>query len=226
MLISFIKFIFTHKYAILERMERKEELRLLRSKHAAYPGKAVRRVEIGGLHKRFLSLAKSKKSISIVGRIMATRGHGGAVFMDVVDASGKLQLLLRRDVMGETAFNKAVETLETGDFIWTKGVPFKTQRGEETLEVKESRLLAKALVPPPTHFYGLKDIEERYRNRALDLLVNDDVRQRFVARANIVELLRREFMNKGFMEVATPMLQSIPGGASARPFLPILMPLI
>ena len=199
-------------------MERKEEIRALRIKKAAYPAQAVPHIPIGELRKRFVALTKAKKNITAVGRIVALRGHGGAVFMDIADASGKLQVLFRKDILGEKPFLEARDLLEAGDFISAQGPLFKTAQGEETLEAKKAFLLAKALLPPPTHFYGLKDTEERFRYRALDLLVNEEVRERFFQRSRIVDALRSEFLAAGFLEVETPVLQPIPGGASARPF--------
>ncbi|MEA2020551.1 MAG: lysine--tRNA ligase [Patescibacteria group bacterium] len=156
-----------------------------------------------------------------VGRIRATRGHGGIVFVDIYDESGKIQVCFREDgfnPQGPWEFNN-LNLLDLGDFIGVRGELFKTEAGELTILVEDLKLLSKTIRPLPSEWYGLKDKEERYRKRYLDLIMNPEVREVFRKRTKILTLLRKYLDNHGFMEVETPILQPIYGGASARPFV-------
>jgi len=186
------------------------------------------------------------EDVTVVGRIRATRGHGGIVFADIYDETGKIQVCFREDVLGGTG-NTAGETsgvgsaetpevkeaagesgglgfqhlnlLDLGDFIGVRGELFETEAGELTVLAKELRLLSKAIRPLPSEWYGLKDKEERYRKRYLDLIMNPEVRDVFKTRTKILTMLREYLDEHGFMEVETPILQPIYGGASATPFV-------
>lgn len=171
---------------------------------------------IGEISRDFGRLTGSKKPLGIAGRLMGLRYHGGAVFGDLKDFSGKIQILLRKDVLGK-AFSM-IENLDVGDFIFVKGRPFVTQAGENTVEVHAIALLVKSLRPIPSEWYGLADVEERFRKRYLDLIVNETVFRRFLTRARIVSALRGFLDTKGFIEVETPILQPLYGGAAAKPF--------
>ena len=142
---------------------------------------------------------------------------GKASFCDINDNSGKLQILIKKDILKED-FN-LLEQIDIGDFIESKGVLFRTRRGEITLEAANLRILSKALRPPPEKWHGLKNIEQRYRQRYLDLIANADVRKTFLERSKILTLIRNFFEKEGFIEVETPILVPIPAGATARPFV-------
>lgn len=157
------------------------------------------------------------KPITVAGRITALRTMGKASFCDINDNSGKLQILIKKDILKED-FN-LLEQIDIGDFIESKGVLFRTRRGEITLEAANLRILSKALRPPPEKWHGLKNIEQRYRQRYLDLIANADVRKTFLERSKILTLIRNFFEKEGFIEVETPILVPIPAGATARPFV-------
>src|SRR5215212_4943237 len=153
----------------------------------------------------------------VAGRLAARRGQGKMAFLDLVDRSGRIQLQARADVLGAEAMEELL-ALDLGDLVGIDGVAFASRRGELTLRVEEWALLAKSLRPPPEKFHGLQDVETRYRRRELDLISNEETRELFVARARIVTAIRRSLDDDGFLEVETPVLQPLYGGALARPF--------
>ena len=153
----------------------------------------------------------------VAGRITARRGHGKAAFLDIADGSGEIQLHSRADVVGE-AEHQALTELDLGDIVGIDGTAFKTKRGELSLRVTGWTLLAKSLRPPPEKFHGLADVETRYRRRELDLLANEETRRLFELRSRTVAEVRRWLDDHGFLEVETPVLQPLYGGALARPF--------
>jgi len=158
------------------------------------------------------------ETVSVAGRIAAIRGHGKIIFFDLRDASGKIQLVFKAEkIKGKNA--KLLGLLDIGDFIDARGGVFKTDAGEVSVLVEDFHLLTKSILPIPSKWHGLKDIEERYRQRYLDLLMNEEVRGAFQTRAEITNLLRKFLDGRGFMEVKTPALQPLYGGASARPFI-------
>lgn len=157
------------------------------------------------------------KEVTVAGRITAIRGHGKTVFCDLRDSSGKIQLYIRRDNLGEEAFS-VINLLDLGDIAGVSGSLFTTHKGEISILVSELILLSKALQPLPEKWHGLKDREIRYRKRYLDLIVNEEVKDLFRRRSRIIREIRRFLEEGGFLEVETPMMQVIPGGAAARPF--------
>jgi lysyl-tRNA synthetase class 2 len=161
--------------------------------------------------------AETDSAYRIAGRMTARRGHGGAAFLDVVDRSGKLQVQAKRDVLGGESFD-LLTSLDVGDLIGVDGTAFKSRRGELTLLVREWTLLAKSLRETPKEYYGLQDIETRYRHREVDLLANEETRELFILRSRVVRAIRRWLDERGFLEVETPILQPLYGGALARPF--------
>jgi lysyl-tRNA synthetase class 2 len=154
----------------------------------------------------------------VAGRLAARRGHGGAAFLDLVDRSGRIQLHARRDLLGEQSFEQLV-SLDLGDLIGADGTAFATKRGELTLRLSDWTLLAKSLRPPPDKFHGLEDVETRYRQRELDLIANEEVRELFALRSRVVSAIRRWLDERGFLEVETPILQPLYGGALSQPFV-------
>jgi lysyl-tRNA synthetase class 2 len=153
----------------------------------------------------------------VAGRLTGRRGHGKAAFLDVVDRSGKMQVHARADLLGEESFEHLV-SLDLGDLVGIDGDAFVTKRGELSLAATGWTLLAKSLRPPPDKHHGLADVETRYRHRELDLIANEDARELFILRSKVISLVRRWYDERGFLEVETPVLQPIYGGALARPF--------
>ncbi len=154
---------------------------------------------------------------TIAGRIMALRSFGKSIFMHILDAGGKLQIYLQKNKLGEGEYSLA-KRLDIGDIIRVAGTVFRTRTGELTLLVQELVLLCKNMRPLPEKYHGLKDVEIRYRQRYVDLIVNEQVRETFVKRAKIVAAIRQFLNERGFLEVETPMMQTVPGGATAKPF--------
>jgi lysyl-tRNA synthetase, class II len=154
----------------------------------------------------------------IAGRLAARRGQGRAAFLDVVDRSGRMQLHARVDVLGEERMG-ALLGLDLGDVIGAEGTVFRTRRGELSLKLEDFVLLAKSLRPPPDKHHGLADVETRHRHRELDLIANEETRDVFVTRAKVISAIRRFLDDAGFVEVETPVLQPLYGGAAARPFV-------
>lgn len=178
---------------------------------------SVEKVRENGNHLLELS-GRDETGSAVVGRIMALRGQGAIYFVDLHDESGKIQLLFKQDALTPELFER-IALLDLGDFIWVKGPLFVTRRGELTIEVSEWSILTKALRPLPDLWKGLQDIEQRQRQRYAEILVNPEAKKRFVLRSKFVSALRSFMEEQGFMEVETPILEEIPGGADAEPFL-------
>jgi len=162
--------------------------------------------------------ANDGQDVVIAGRLMAKRGHGKASFADLQDFSGKIQIYARVDDLGTEAYD-LYKLLDIGDIIGVKGTVFRTKRGEISVNVKEFEILAKSLRPLPEKWHGLKDVDLRYRQRYLDLIVNPEVKDVFLKRIEIIRAMRHFLEERGFYEVETPMMQPIAGGAAARPFI-------
>src|SRR5271163_1023391 len=154
----------------------------------------------------------------VAGRLEARRGAGGAAFLDLVDRTGKIQLHARVDVLGKEAFER-LTSLDLGDLLGVEGAALRSRRGEISLRVDSFQVLAKALRPPPDRHHGLSDVQTRYRRRELDLIANEDSRRLFLDRARIISAVRAYLDGQGFVEVETPALQPLYGGALARPFV-------
>lgn len=157
------------------------------------------------------------KEVCVAGRIMATRTHGKSIFSDLKDETAKVQLYVNRDIIGQEEFS-VFEQLDIGDIIGTSGPLFKTMTGQMSIKVSKFSLLAKSLRPLPEKWHGLKDVETRYRQRHLDLIANEKVREVFILRSRIISKIREFLDGKGYLEVETPMMQPIPGGATGKPF--------
>jgi lysyl-tRNA synthetase class 2 len=154
----------------------------------------------------------------VAGRILARRSFGKAAFIQLQDRKGRMQLYVKKDAVGDEAYAD-FESYDIGDIVGATGVPFRTKTGELSLHVTGIRLLTKSLLPLPEKFHGLTDVETRYRQRYVDLIVNPEVRDVFVKRSRIINLIREFMTSRDFLEVETPMMQQIPGGATARPFM-------
>lgn len=175
---------------------------------------------LGAVLEQYASLQKEeegKEEVRVAGRIMAIRSHGKASFFDLVDASGKIQLYFKEDWLQSERYG-ALQYLDLGDLLGVTGHVFRTRRGELTIAVKEYLPLGKSLHPLPEKWHGLKEVEIRYRQRYLDLMVNPEVRKVFTLRSHLVRGIRKFLDEKGFLEVETPVMSSIAGGAEARPF--------
>jgi len=161
---------------------------------------------------------KEGVNVETAGRITALREHGKSAFLDLRDSSGRIQVYVKSNVIGEDSFNNIFKRLDIGDILGVNGESFKTRTGEMTINAKEITLLAKGLRPLPEKWHGLKDIEIRYRQRYVDLIVNEDVRKVFQLRSRMISSIRRFLSDKGFLEVETPMMHSLAGGAAGDPF--------
>jgi len=190
-----------------------------------YPSQTKRTHSVQEVLKNFNKLSRTKKEVILAGRIMALREHGGATFIDIYDGSGenfsegKIQVILKKDVIGPRAYQLFLDVFDIGDFIETKGTLFVTQRGEKTLQAEDYRMLAKSLLPLPEKWHGLQDIEERLRKRYLDILFNPEVKEMIKKKAVFWNSMREFLLKNGFVEVETPILEVTPGGADARPFI-------
>lgn len=160
---------------------------------------------------------KEETPVTLAGRIMAHREHGKATFLDLMDQTGKIQLYIKVDAEGEKAFG-LLKDLDIGDIIGVKGVLFKTKTGQDSVRVAEITVLSKSLMTLPEKWHGLKDVEIRYRQRYIDLIANKDVRDIFLKRSKLVSFIRSYLDERRFIEVETPMLQPMAGGARGRPF--------
>lgn len=201
------------------RNERIKKLEILKEKGIEpYPASVSRDYSIAEILENFEKLSESEKSFFTVGRIMAVRAHGGSVFFDIDDGSGRMQVYLKKDEVGEEQFDLFNETADIGDFVELKGVVFETKKSEKTIKISTWRMAAKSLSPLPSQWYGLKDVEERYRKRYLDFIFNSEARDIFIKRTQIIRASREFFEKNGYLEVETPILQPIYGGGLARPF--------
>ena len=177
----------------------------------------------GDIHQKYEEFTKEEleeasHKVSIAGRIMTKRGKGKAGFAHIQDFDGQIQIYIRKDAIGEEAY-KLFTSADLGDIVGISGTVFKTNVGELSVKAEEFTFLTKALRPLPEKFHGLKDIEQRYRQRYLDLITTDGSKETFILRSKIIQSMRRYLDDQGFLEVETPMLHAIAGGASARPFI-------
>lgn len=202
------------------RHTRIQKLENFRAKNKnPYPAQVRRDYKIKEVFDKFWLWRFVKKEFYLTGRIKTQRIHGQATFFDLEDASGKIQCFLSpSDLTGKKSYDGFIADYDIGDFVEIRGSVFKTKKGEITIRIKEIRMIAKSLRPLPEKWHGLQDIEERYRRRYLDLLVNPEVKEKFLLRSEIVKELRSFLDSNGFLEFETPMLQTIPGGATAEPF--------
>ena len=201
----------------IKRIRLKKLERLKRAGLNPYPAKASRTFGNQEALDNFSKLLK-KKNIFLVGRIRSIREHGGSTFCHIEDGWAQIQIYLKQDKVGKKEYRLFLDNIDIGDFIEVQGILFKTRKGEKTLEVSKWRILAKTLLPLPEEWFGLKDIEERFRKRYLDLILNKDIKDKFKKRSGIIKKIREFLDNNGFLEVETPILQTLAGGAKARPF--------
>ncbi len=169
--------------------------------------------------KEEFDLDPNREKVSVAGRLIALRDQGKAAFGHIQDADGKLQVYFRKDTLGEEKYKEAMDILDVGDIVGVEGELFRTMTGELTVEVQDFKLLAKSLRALPEKWHGLKDVEQRYRHRYLDLIANAKAREIFKIRSKAIRSLREFLESKGFMEVETPILQTVASGAMAKPFI-------
>lgn len=202
---------------IKERIKKIKELR--QQGIEPYPEKVDRKYTIKKVLDNFNIWLKRNKIVSVAGRLWAIRGHGSLLFCDLKDETGKIQLVLKIDIISEEKLKFVEKYLDLGDFVSAEGIPYLTQKGEKSILVNKITLISKSLRPLPKAWFGLEDAEERFRKRYLDLLENEEIKQRFVLRSKIISEIRTFLNKRGYLEVETPILQTIYGGANATPFI-------
>ncbi len=200
-----------------QELVRIEKLQTLRSKGFSFPNDIKALASSRQVLEAQVDEPASAKRFSVAGRIVQMRLMGKASFVHILDGAGKIQLYVKQDAVGPESFEKFKE-YDIGDIIEATGYAFVTKTGEKSLHVESQRLLTKSLIPLPEKWHGLSDIELRYRRRYVDLIANPDVRDIFRSRAKIISSIRRFLDSRGYVEVETPVLQYIPGGADAKPF--------
>ena len=202
---------------------RKEKLqKLIAAGINAYPTAFAIDSQISGVHERFANLETGvigEGVVTVAGRLISRREMGKAAFADISDVSGKIQLYFKADKLGADSFKLFKELIDISDFLGVTGSPFRTRTGELSIMVEKWTLLTKSLRPLPEKWHGLKDTETRYRQRYLDLIANAEVKAVFIKRSQIVSAIRAELESRGFLEVETPVMQVLAGGAAAKPFV-------
>ncbi|MBI2013584.1 MAG: lysine--tRNA ligase [Candidatus Colwellbacteria bacterium] len=198
------------------RIKKREEL--IKAGVNPYPYSFARTHEVADIVANQKQFVENQENVSVCGKVYAVREHGGSIFYTLADESGKIQLYAKRDDLGEKKFDLLKDYIGIGDFLGAEGEVFYTKKGELSVKLKSFELLAKALMPLPSEWYGIKDTEKRFRQRYLDILLNEDVKDRFIKRVKIVDAIRGFLREKKFLELETPILQPIYGGARAKPF--------
>jgi len=184
-----------------------------------YPATSHRTHEIAAVREQFAALQASHADVTLAGRVLSIRRHGGAMFIDLYDGTGAFQGYLTRDALGEAVFDLFVDTIDRGDFVELTGTLMTTKRGEPSLAAGTWRILSKSILPMPTQHFGIKDEDERYRKRYLDILLNSELRRRIERRSVFWNAARQFLLQRNFLEVETPVFETTPGGAEARPFV-------
>jgi len=182
-----------------------------------YPSQVGKFHFISEILPNFIKFVKAKKKIAVVGRIMIIRNFGGVIFVQLNDGTGKIQLMFRKENLKDK-FKFFTENFDMGDFIYAKGKAMFTKTKEKTIFVDEFKILSKSILPLPEKWHGLKDIEDRSRYRYLDLIMNQESKEKFIKRFNLIRVIREVLNKEGFLEVETPILQVLAGGALAKPF--------
>ncbi|MDO8558535.1 MAG: lysine--tRNA ligase [bacterium] len=201
------------------KKSREEKIALLRKEGInPYPPSSSKTHAIKEALDRFEDFFGNKTLVTLVGRMMLRREHGGSTFFHFEDETGRIQGYAKKDVLDENVYRKFLDAYDVGDIIEVSGTLFLTKKNEKTLEAHSITMLSKSVRPLPEKWHGLSDVEERFRKRYLDLVMNPEVRVRFVTRSKILQATREFFLESGFLEVETPVLHTIAGGALARPF--------
>lgn len=198
----------------LEKLHRMEEAGV-----DPYPVSSNRTHDVASFLADYERLEATKSPVTIAGRIVSFREHGGAMFIDVSDGSGKVQAYLQKDVLGADSFVSFQKSVDTGDFVEFAGYAYTTKRGMRSVHAESWRMLAKSLLPIPDQWFGLKDEDERYRKRYLDILLSEETANRIRRRSKFWNVIRAYLLERGFVEVETPVLETTTGGAEAAPFV-------
>ena len=202
------------------RNERLKKLdRLKAAGMEPYPAQSARDTSTADFVAEFETREKNGTQSTIAGRVLALRGQGGILFVDIFDGTGKMQAVLQKDDMDTAHFDLFADTVDIGDFVEIVGTAYTTKRGEKSIKAVQWKMLSKSLLPIPDQWYGLKDEEKILRERYLDILLNDEVRAMVERRTRFWQAMRDFYMARGFLEVETPVLENSPGGADARPFI-------
>jgi len=200
-----------------ERLKKKELLE--HSDMPPYPAESHRTSDNASFLEAFDSLVSEGQEVTLAGRVMSIRGQGGIMFVDIFDGTARVQVLVKKDEIEATLFKLFAEAVDVSDFVEITGTAFTTNRGVNSLLGKTWRMLAKSLRQVPDEWYGLKDEDERYRKRYLDMLLSEEVRTRIVQRSVFWNAIRSFMLSRGYIEVTTPVLETKTGGAEARPFI-------
>lgn len=184
----------------------------------SYPAKVPRDFDLAEVKNNFATWEKSSKEFSVAGRVMAIRGQGAIFFVVIFDGTEKIQIIVKKDEISEDVFCLFVDTVDIGDFISVTGTALTSQRGEQSVLLKKWAMASKSLLPLPEKWAGLQDVEERYRKRYLDLLLNQELRDLIIKKSKFWEITRNFMKERGFLEIETPTLEVTTGGAEARPF--------
>ena len=201
------------------RKTRLHKLHLLeKAGMSPFPSKVPRTFCLADAKNNFKQYKENKKEVSVVGRIMAIRGQGAILFVVLYDGKGKIQAVFKKDSIEENKFKLFTDVIDIGDFISVTGAFFTTERGEESILVKDWTIAVKTLLPLPEKWHGIQDTDERYRKRYLDILMNPELRDLFLKKAKFWDVTREFLKEKGFLEVETPTLEITTGGAKATPF--------
>ncbi|MCL9972318.1 MAG: lysine--tRNA ligase [Candidatus Pacebacteria bacterium] len=202
------------------RAERVKKLELLRSKGIdPYPIDSTRTHELVAVRRDFSALESSGESVTVSGRIMSLRGQGGIIFADLFDGTDRMQVVIKKESVGDDAFDLFEATIDSSDFIDVTGTAFTTKRGEQSVLTTTWRIIAKSLRPVPSEWFGIKDEDERFRKRYLDILLTQDVQKVAGLRSAFWNAARSYMLERNFVEVETPVLETLTGGAEARPFV-------
>lgn len=202
-----------------QEQARREKLKLLQTAGIdPYPARIERRQSLHAVRQHAGAYERSSEQLAVAGRVRAIRLHGGSMFLDLYDGSSNLQCFVTSEDLSHD-YNRLVQTLDIGDVVSAAGSLFRTKRGELTLKAVTVQIVAKSLRPLPEKWHGLADVELRYRHRELDLIANEQVKRIVELRGKVLEVVRSFFIREGFLEVETPVLQPLPGGANARPFV-------
>ncbi len=202
------------------RQERLKKLEILKGAGMpAFAHSSWKQMDNSEFKERFKELEAEQKEVALAGRVMSKRGHGALSFLDIFDGTERVQVVVKKDELDEEKFELFSKVVDKGDFVDFKGFAFTTQRGAESLLAKDWKMLSKSLIPMPDEWVGVKDEETRLRYRYLDIILNDELRDLIYKRAKFWQIIRDFLLERGFLEVETPILETTPGGAEAAPFV-------
>lgn len=217
-ILYFVKAVSCLNITIMSRLDETRDRRIQKLNELKKNGINPYPAKIKKSHKVSQALEMKGQSVEIAGRIRSIRGHGNLFFIDLQDPSARMQIMIRKGSSSDASLSLA-QKLDVGDFIAVQGTVMTTKTGQLTVESSDLQLASKSLRPLPDTWYGLKDVEERYRHRYLDMIINDDVKEKIITRSKVIQAMRQFLLNEGFLEVETPILETNASGALANPFL-------